>query len=319
MSATATPTTATEVTAKWWARPVVWAELFAISNLAFLAVDIYVAHSANNFGAEQGVLAAPAGSSTVMNHLARVAEHPSEWVPVYFSAAVTPLLLLAMLIGGSPEPAVPGQARGGRRLARWLGLLVGWGSIVVGVAGLVLHLNADFFQLMTIKNLVYTTPFAAPLAYTGLGFLLILNRSLDGRSVDWARWVALLAAGGFLGNFVLCLADHAQNGFFLASEWTGVIAGAVGFGFLMSVVIVPGNRSLLGLTGVVMLAQVVVALVGFYLHARANLTAPSENFWDRLVYGAPIFAPLLFADLALLGLLGLWAQFVAAGRKPTAR
>ena len=75
-------------------------------------------------------------------------------------------------------------------------------------------------------------PFAAPLAYTGLGLLLLLDRMVDAADLDWARWVVLLALGGFVGNFVLTLADHAQNGFFHPSEWIGVVAGAVAGGFL---------------------------------------------------------------------------------------
>lgn len=291
VSATAT---ATAAAGQWWLRPLAWAELFALSNLAFLAVDIALAHSANAF------------------------EHPAEWIPVFFSVGVTPLLMFAMLLGEGPEPSLRGAATGRRRVARWVGLLAGWCSIVVGVAGLIWHLNGDYFQEQTIRNLVYTAPFAAPLAYTGLGLLLLLDRMLDARTLDWARWVVLLAAGGFAGNFVLCLADHAQNGFFQWSEWTGVVAGAVAFGFLLAVVVVPDNRPLIGLCLVLMGLQVVVGLVGFWLHARGNLEALSPSYLSRFVYGAPIFAPLLFADLALLGALGLWAQAAAVARKQPA-
>ena len=52
--------------------------------------------------------------------------------------------------------------------------------MVVGVAGLVLHLDSHFFAEQTIKNLVYTAPFAAPLVYAGVGLLLILNRMVAG-------------------------------------------------------------------------------------------------------------------------------------------
>jgi hypothetical protein len=56
-----------------------------------------------------------------------------------------------------------------------------------------------------------------------------------------------------------------------------------------------------------MAAQVVVGLLGFYLHVAADLRAPAVSLWDRFLYGAPAFAPLLFADLALLAALALWA------------
>ena len=169
-------------------------------------------------------------------------------------------------------------------------------------------MNADFFQQQTLKNLVYTAPFVAPLAYTGIGLILILDRMVDSRSLEWSRWVILLAAGGFVGNFVLSLADHAQNGFFYPSEWIGVVGGAVAVGFLVAAVVVPDNASLLVMNLALMAIQVVVGLVGFYLHARGDLSNQAGSIWDRFIYGAPIFAPLLFADLAVLAMLGLWAQ-----------
>ncbi|AMV36896.1 hypothetical protein [Planctomyces sp. SH-PL62] len=270
----------------WPSRPLFWTELFAIGNIGFLAVDVAVAHAMNAF------------------------EHPAEYIPVAFSLASAPLLLLAMLIGG-PEPATrarpaPGVSRGRSALARGIGLLVGWGSLVVGIAGLILHLRGDFFSEMTLKNLVYTAPFAAPLAYAGLGFLVLLNRMVDARSPEWAGWVVVLAAGGWMGNFVLSLADHAQNGFFRPSEWAGVVSAAIAFGFLVAVLVVPRNGPLRWMTAGVMGLQMLVGLIGFYLHVEANLARPSASLWESFLYGAPAFAPLLFADLAILGLLGLW-------------
>jgi hypothetical protein len=271
-----------------WAHPVGWVEFFLVGNIAFLAVDIALAHSANAFG------------------------HRAEWVPIVFSLTAAPLLVLAMAIGGL-SPTLPGREDPGsagrrQRLARRIGLAVGWGSVLVGVAGLLWHLQADFFQQQTLKSLVYTTPFAAPLAYTGLGLLLILDRMIDARTIEWTQWVVLLAGGGFVGNFVLALADHAQNGFFEPSEWIGVVAAAFAIGFLAAVLVVPDNRPLRGLCAAVMAIQVVVGLVGFYLHGRSHLTRPAAGLRDNLAYGAPIFAPLLFADLGGLAVLGLWAQ-----------
>ena len=49
------------------------------------------------------------------------------------------------------------------------------------------------------------SPFAAPLAYTGLGLLLIANRLVDPQSPEWAYWILLLALSGFIGNFVFSL------------------------------------------------------------------------------------------------------------------
>ncbi|APW63889.1 hypothetical protein [Paludisphaera borealis] len=272
----------------WLTGPLFWVELFAIGNIGFLAVDVAVAHAINAFA------------------------HKAEYVPVAFSLAAAPLLALAMLIGGplpAPRGLWPSKTPRWRARTAWtIGVLVGCGSILVGLAGLFFHLDSVFFEEQTLRNLVYTAPFAAPLAYTGLGFLVLLSRMVDARGPEWAGWVVVLAAGGWAGNFVLSLADHAQNGFFYPTEWIGVVSSALAFGFLTAVVVVPGNRPLRFTALGVMVVQLAVGLLGFYLHVRGNLAKPTASVWESFLYGAPAFAPLLFDDLALLGLLGLWAQ-----------
>jgi hypothetical protein len=267
---------------KWWGEPLPWVELFAASNLAFLAADTALAHAVNAF------------------------ENAAEWVPVGFSLLAAGVLVGALALGGL-RPPLAGDASVARRVARGLGSAVGWGSVAVGIAGFLFHLDSAFFDEQTLKNLVYTAPFAAPLAYTGLGLLLILNRTVDARSREWARWVVLLALGGFVGNFVLTLSDHAQNGFFRPSEWIGVVASAWAVSSLCAVLAVDDDRPLLWLCFAIMSAQVLVGFLGAYLHVMAVVSAASGSLRDRILYSAPLFAPLLFADLAALAALGLWA------------
>src|SRR5262249_32579023 len=118
---------------------------------------------------------------------------------------------------------------------RDLGYLVGWVAVIIGLAGVILHLDSRFFYERTIRSLTYAAPFAAPLAYTGLGLLLIMNRMVAAGSAEWAYWLLLLALGGFAGNFVFSLTDHASNGFFRAIEWLPVISS----GFAVSFLVVP--------------------------------------------------------------------------------
>lgn len=273
--------------ARWWADPLAWVELFIVSNLAFLAVDIAIAHAINSFA------------------------HRAEWVPVVFSLVGTPLLLVAMVLGGLRPTLAGGEDVPGRGIrregARWLGMAVGAGSVAVVVAGLLLHLESQFFRDATLRSLVYTAPFAAPLAYAGVGLLILLDRMVDPRTVEWGRWLTLLSLGGFVGNYVLTLADHAQNGFFEAGEWIGVVAAAAAVGALTAVLVVSDNRPLLGICGGVMAAQAAVGTLGFLLHVRANLGQPTGTLREKFLYGAPAFAPLLFANLAMLAGLALWA------------
>ena len=247
-------------------RPLVAAEAFAIVNLGFLAVDVWLAHSTNRF------------------------ERPVEWLPVGFSIAA-PLLLLIR--------------------ARIVGFLVGWTSVLVGVAGMVFHLQSHFFEEQTIRNLVYTAPFIAPLAYTGIGLLLILDRMVDADSVEWAQWVVFLALGGFAGNFVLSLADHAQNGFFNRAEWVPVVAAAAGVGFLLLAALRPADALLRRVTLWLLAAEILIGMAGFLLHLRADFARPGESLFSRLLYGAPVFAPLLFANLSLLAGIGMWGMVLS--------
>ena len=262
-----------------------WVELFIVANLCFLALDVYIAHSSNGFA------------------------HWAEWIPVTFSIA-GPTMLVAVWIGSKivRSPAGSGWTPTAHAFGRQIGLAVGWGSVLVGVSGMLFHLNSQFFAEQTLKNLVYAAPFAAPLAYSGLGLLLLLDRMVESESVEWARWVLVLSLGGFAGNFVLSLADHAQNGFFDPREWIPVIASAFAVGFLLvAASLCYNNRTFLRLCLWLMALQAAVGTLGAYYHSGATLAGPMDTLWENVLYGPPVFAPLLFPNLAALAAIGLWA------------
>jgi hypothetical protein len=264
--------------------PVVLVECFIISNLAFLAVDIYVAHSMNRFA------------------------HWAEWIPFAFSLAAPLLFVAAMIMAGSVRPplhVINVKRSLAQTCSHLLGMAIGACSIVVGIAGLLWHLESQFFEQQTLKNLVYAAPFVAPLAYSGIGFLILLDRMVASDSDEWARWIVLLALGGWVGNFVLSLADHAQNAFFYWAEWIPVIASALAIGALLVAISDFRNRAYLQLCIALMVVEIAVGIAGWLLHVRAVASSPMESVWDRIVYSAPVFAPLLFADLAVLALIGL--------------
>jgi hypothetical protein len=249
----------------------VWlVELFAAGNLAFLSVDLLLAHAVNRFA------------------------HPAEWVPVYFGGLV--LLLIPGLLLRRHRDGV----------FRILGLTVGWASVLLGVVGLLFHLQSRFFVENTLKALVYSAPFAAPLAYTGVGCLLLLNRLEPEDSPDWGPWVVLLALGGFVGNFALSLCDHAQNGFHDGLEWVPVFAAAFAVGFLLVAMQRAGDAFFLKLCLVLMAVQAAVGVWGAGLHVWADIHGPASSLRENVLNGAPPFAPLLFTNLALLAGIGLW-------------
>jgi hypothetical protein len=187
-----------------------------------------------------------------------------------------------------------------------LGYFVGWAAVLIGLTGVIFHLESRFFFERTLQSLTYSAPFAAPLAYTGLGFLLIMNRMVDPRSVEWTRWILLFTLGGFIGNFVFSLTDHAENGFFYPTEWTPVVASAVAVGFLAVPFATRISVQFIYLCGIILLIEAVIGMWGFVLHAAANLYGPSIHPFANFIYGAPPMAPLLFPNLAILGLISFW-------------
>lgn len=256
---------------RWWSRPQIWIEVFVIANVSFLTFDIYLAHSVNQF------------------------RNQAEYIPLIFSATA-PLLLILALALRYRWPAV----------WRDLGYLVGWLAVLVGLTGMILHLQSHFFYERTLHSLTYSAPFAAPLAFTGLGFLLIMNRMVDPETSEWAQWVLLLTSGGFIGNFVFSLADHAGNGFFNPLEWIPVVASAIAVGFLAVPLFMRISRQYIALCAAILLLEAGVGLWGFILHAAGNLRGPSVHAFDNFVYGAPPMAPLLFANFMVLGIIALW-------------
>jgi|SRR5579863_256097 len=254
-----------------WKQPWFLVEAFALVNLGFLTLDIYLAHSANGF------------------------RRSAEYVPLYFSATAPLVLLLALALRK-------------RWIAAWkdFGYLVGWAAILMGLAGVILHLDSSFFYDRTIRSLTYSAPFAAPLAYAGLGFLLLLNRMVDDQTEEWAQWLLFLTLGGFAGNFVFSISDHAENGFFNPLEWVAVVASAVAVGFLVTPLLVTVHRQFIALCAAVLAFESLIGVWGFFLHAARNLHGPSVHAWSNFVWGAPPMAPLLFPNLAALGMIALW-------------
>lgn len=246
-------------------------EGFVLANFAFLILDVFLAHSVNSF------------------------RHWAEWIPFGFSIAATFLL----------APTLPSAARTPRgAYAHGVGIVLGFGSIALGMAGVFYHLESQFFSQWTLRSLVYTAPFAAPLAYAGLGFLLLVNRMVPRETPEWDWWVMFFALGGFLGVFVLAVCDHAQNGFFYASEWWPVAASALAVGFL-AVALADRRAAFVRICLGVLALQAVVGLAGFYFHVAADISGLSASPFENFVHGAPPFAPLLFVDLGILAAIGL--------------
>ncbi len=262
----------------WRERKAFILEAFLVFNLAFLGVDILLAHAVNAFADKM------------------------EWVPFGFSVAGTLIVGPTFLRSWVKKDLGKGRA---------VVVLVGLVAVVVGLAGMGFHLKSQFLREQSIKHLVYTAPFVAPLAYSGVGTLLIFNR-MYARDEGWAYGIAFGALGGYFGNFVLALCDHAQNGFFHSAEWLAVGASALGVGFVAAAILV-GARSktfLYWLLGI-LVVQGAVGAAGFGFHAQANLRGDVQSVLERFIHGAPTFAPMLLVNISILAAFA-WIEWFSA-------
>jgi hypothetical protein len=251
-------------------------DLFVVGNVAFLGVDIAIAHRANAFARRE------------------------EWLPIALSALATLVLLPGTLVDRLRSPM------------RAACIATSLALVATGVIGMIFHLESGFFEEQTIANLVYSAPFVAPVAYVGVGLLALLGILEKPETPEWNAWLVFFTLGGFVGNLGLSLLDHAQNGFFSWTEWVPVTAAAFGASFLAVLSISPRRPRFDALCGALLVLEVLVGLVGFGLHLAGDLRRPG-GLLAGAVWGAPIFAPMLFADVAVLGLIALWARARSAG------
>jgi hypothetical protein len=265
----------------------------AATNLIFLGIDIYLAHSI---------------SGTIV---------PNEWIPIIFGPLAGALLLLAGLLATRQRP-----------LATVIANIVFLCSIAVGLLGAYFHIvravlpTAPAGQRVTVNLLVWAPPILGPLTYSLVGVLGISAAWLEdppdsgrlallaGRHVHlpfsktlaYFFWVGL----GTLATVISSVLDHARTNF--ENPWLWVPTAVGVFGVVVAVTLGsierPTRADLITYT-VATLLLIAVGVVGALLHVNANLTAGGTVVPERFIRGAPFLAPLLFSNMGVLGLIAL--------------
>lgn len=265
--------------------------LMAATNQLFLGIDIYLAHSI---------------SGTIV---------PNEWIPIIFGPVAAALLLLAGLIALRRRP-----------LATLLSTIVLVASIAVGLLGAYFHLiraglpAAPLGQRLTIPLLVWGPPILGPLMFSLVGLLGIsaawIEQPVDsgrlqllaGRQLQLpyskTRAYLFMVSLGALATVISSVLDHARTGFRNPWLWlptlVGVLATAVAA--YTAAVERPTHTELWAYSGMMALL-LVVGVLGLVLHIDTNLTAAGHIVGERFIRGAPFLAPLLFANIGMLGLI----------------
>jgi hypothetical protein len=267
--------------------------LMAAVNEFLLAVEIWLAHSI---------------SGTI---------RPDEWIPIVFGPIAGAILAVAGL-----------TSRRNRSLAVGLAVPVYLASIGIGLLGAYFHLYravlpwAPAGERVSLGLLVWGPPVIAPLTFALVGMfglsalwvedppdsgVLLLPRGLRlrlpfSKTRAYFFWVSL----AMLATLISSVLDHARTDFSNAWLWVPTTAGVAGtvVPLLMGFLEKPARNEVLACVACMTLI-ILVGTVGIVLHARANLVVEGAMVGERFIRGAPLLAPLLFADIATFGLLVL--------------
>ncbi len=282
-------------------------------------------------GRFQRSLSLVAGASSVLSGLEVSYEHYRGsygqrvmWTPVVLSAALTGAGLLGCV---SPRFA--------RTWLRWISVVtladsvIGFGFHVRGIA------RKPGGWSMPVTNIVMGPPIFAPLlfgvsAYLGLiaSYLqpeeaetLELNESHEGEGdTRVASWRSDIRNGRFQKHLALATAfsaffsgfealySHYKTNFKYKAQWTPVIIAPL----LTTVALASIRSKKIARTALPVMSALAIAdgAVGFYFHARGVVRRPGglKKPIYNVMYGPPIFAPLLFAACGALGLLACFMR-----------
>jgi hypothetical protein len=257
------------------------------------------------------------GLDTYLAHSITGALVPGEWIPVIFGLASGVALLAAGVI-----------ALRRRMLANVIASLVFLASILVGLFGSYFHLNrallpdAPAGQQITAMLLAYGPPLLGPITFALVGLLGLsaawqedpsdsgvvrLLRGIQLRlPLSKTRAYFFMTALFMLATVLSSVLDHARTGF--ANPWLWLPTFVGSFAILVTTAMGAYDRPERGdlVTYLVALGlMAAVGLTGAVLHVLTNLTGQGAILGERFIHGAPFLAPLLYANMALLGLIVL--------------
>ncbi len=255
------------------------------------------------------------GVETYLSHLISGTIVTREWIPILFGPAAGVLLLLAGLLAFRK-----------RALASALATLVLLASMAVGVLGAYFHFvrailpYAPAGERISLPLLMWAPPILGPLAFAGIGLLGIsaawreippesgILRLPGGIRLKMpypkTRAYLFMVALGALTTMISSVFDHARTGFANPWLWAPTLAGVFATVVTAALAALPDpapdevrvyvfSMALLILTG----------LLGVAFHFQADVLTRGGIVAERFLRGAPILAPMLFADVGLWGLI----------------
>jgi hypothetical protein len=288
--------------------------LYASANAAKIAIEHI------QTGRFQRSLALITAGSSLVSGLEVAYEH-------YKGSYSNPVMYTPVLLSGALTVASLGgffSGRVARRGMRWISAI----TLLDGVIGFGFHVRGIRRKpggwSLPITNIIMGPPIFAPLlfgtaAYLGL-MASYLRREDDQRSGASAAtphegWRREIHAGRFQKHLAGVAAawtvlsgleswySHYKSRFRIWAQWTPVLLTPFQFGACVGAIFSEGvAQRLLPVTSGL---AVIDGMIGFGYHVRGILRRPGgkKTWLYNILYGPPIFAPLLFAACGALGVL----------------
>jgi hypothetical protein len=268
------------------------------------------------------------GFETYSAHIISGTIRPYEWIPIIFGPTAGVLLLAAGLISIRKRFA-----------ATFLAGIVLAFSFIVGALGAYFHSSRAVLQYapagerITTALIIWAPPILAPLTFClvailGLsavaqeepvdsGTLKIAENLKLHLPVNKSQLYFLLTGLGILATVTSSILDHARTDFTNPWLWLptgiGIFSCVVAIG--MGIIRKPSKGDLF-IYFAAMLAMIFTGLLGSYLHVRQDLTSGGVVVLERFIRGAPVLAPMLFADMGAIGLIALLNPLVQNKKTP---
>jgi hypothetical protein len=257
------------------------------------------------------------GVETYIAHLISGTIVPYEWIPIIFGPAAGILLLAAGLL-----------AMRKRDLATVIATLVFVASIAVGLLGAYFHLVRAILPYATpgeqisVPLLVWAPPILGPFTFALVGLLGISAAWIEdptdsgtlvllgGRrlSLPYSKTRAFffISGMGALATVISSVLDHARTDF--SNPWLWVPTAIGVFATVVAVALGATDEPIRAdffIYTFAMLLMILAGVIGTGLHISQNLTTQGTIVGERFLRGAPFLAPLLFADIGMIGLVAL--------------
>jgi len=267
-------------------------------NFAFITLDIYIAHFLSQFLSifiKNGVN--PANTEVLWG----------KFIPLIFSPVYASFLLITAITDIKSTLH-----------KKWIKMF-SYLSIIIGILGFYFHVahKFHFSRENLAENFIFGPPALAPVMFILLALYVLSILSEDtnvtfNKPTKKSKFLIYLTAIQFIMLVFLSAFEHSHNYFASIYEWIPPVIGFFIFSFLlfsMTLIKNDGRFNSNFFTKIyflLMIFSILAGVAGFGFHVFRNATLHTHgisNYFINTFIGSPVFAPLLFTNGGIFGVL----------------